>query len=96
MRIVAECLLAVWAVLNLVLAVASRRALQVAAAFAAAAVLVAAGLLLSTLALVVVGLVSSLVAPVLYGQRVLGHNHLSHHLVRGVVVVALAVLYGLS
>lgn len=96
MRIVAECLLAGWAVLNLVLAVASRRALRVAVVFAAAAVLVAVGLLLSTLALVVAGLVSSLVAPVLYGQRVLGQNHLSHHLARGVVVIALAVLYGLS
>jgi hypothetical protein len=33
---------------------------------------------------------------VLYGQRVAQENQLSHHLVRAVVVVALAMLYWLS
>jgi hypothetical protein len=96
MRIVAEGLVAAWSVLNLVLAVATRRAPQVAAVFAGAAVLVGAGLLVSSPAVVLVGLASSIVAPVLYGQRIAGQNHLSHHLVRGLVVIALAVLYWLS
>jgi hypothetical protein len=96
MRIVADSLLAAWSVLNLVLAVATRRTRQVAAVFAGAAVLVGAGLLVSSPAVVVAGLASSIVAPVLYGQRVAGQNHLSHHLVRGLVVIALAVLYWLS
>jgi len=96
MRIAADCLLAAWSVLNLVLAVAARRAPQVAAVFAGAAVLVGAGLLVSSPAVVVAGLASSIIAPVLYGQRVAGQNHLSHHLVRGLVVIALAVLYWLS
>jgi hypothetical protein len=96
MRIAADCLLAVWAALNLVLAVVSRRALLVAAAFALAALLVGAGLLVGSLAVVMLGLASSVVAPVLYGQRVAGENHLSHHLIRGLVVIALALLYGLS
>lgn len=93
---VADCLLAAWSVLNLVLAVVARRAPQVAAVFAGAAVLVGAGLLAGSLAVVVVGLASSVIAPVLYGQRVAGQNHLTHHLVRGLVVIALAVLYWLA
>lgn len=96
MRITADCLLAAWAVLNLVLAVVSRRALLVAAVFALAAVLVGAGLLAGSLAVVMVGLAGEVIAPVLYGQRVAGQNHLSHHLIRALVVIALAVLYGLS
>ncbi len=96
MRMVADCLLAAWSVLNLVLAVVARRAPQVAAVFAGAAVLVGAGLLAGSLAVVVVGLASSVIAPVLYGQRVAGQNHLTHHLVRGLVVIALAVLYWLA
>jgi 4-amino-4-deoxy-L-arabinose transferase-like glycosyltransferase len=96
MRTVADCLVAAWSVLNLVLVVAARRAPQVAAVFAGAAVLVGAGLLVSSPAVVVVGLGVSMVAPVLYGQRIVGQNHLSHHLVRGLVVIALAVLYWLS
>jgi hypothetical protein len=43
-----------------------------------------------------VGLAGSVVGPVMYGQRIAGQNHLSHHLVRGLVVIALAVLYWLS
>ena len=97
MRMVADCLLAAWSVLNLVLAVVARRAPQVAAVFAGAAVRWrAAGLLAGSLAVVVVGLASSVIAPVLYGQRVAGQNHLTHHLVRGLVVIALAVLYWLA
>jgi hypothetical protein len=96
MRIAADCLLAAWSVLNLVLAIASRRAPQVAAVFAGAAILVGAGLLAGSPVVVVVGLAGSIVAPVLYGQRLAGQNHLSHHLVRGVVVIALAGLYWLS
>jgi hypothetical protein len=79
-----------------VLAAAARRAPRAAAVFAGAAVLIGAGLLAGSLALVMVGLASSIVAPVLYGQRVAGQNHLSYHLVRGMVVAALAVLYWLS
>jgi len=96
MRIAADCLLASWSVLNLALAIASRRSRQVAAVFAGAAVLVGAGLLAGSLPVVMVGLASSIAGPVLYGQRIAGQNHLSHHLVRGVVVIALAVLYWLS
>jgi hypothetical protein len=96
MRIVADCLLAAWSVLNLALVVAARRAPQVAAVFAGAAVLVGAGLLVASPVIVVAGLAGSVVAPVLYGQRIAGQNHLSHHLVRGLVVIALAVLYWLS
>jgi hypothetical protein len=96
MRIVADCLLAAWGVLNLVVAVAARRVPQVAAVFAGAAVLVGAGLLVGSPVVVVAGLAASILAPVLYGQRVAGQNHLSHHLVRGLVVIALAVLYWLS
>ena len=96
MRIAADCLLAAWSVLNLVLATASRRAPQVAAVFAAAAVLIGAGLLAGSPAAVMAGLASSIAAPVLYGQQLAGRNHLSHHLARGVVVIALAVLYWLS
>jgi hypothetical protein len=96
MRIAADCLLAAWSVLNLVLAIASRRAPQVAAVFAGAAVLIGAGLLAGSPAVVMVGLAGSIVAPVLYGQRVAGQNHLSHHLVRGMVVIAFVVLYWLS
>jgi len=84
MRTVADCLLAAWSVLNLVLAVAARRAPRVAAVFAGAAVLVGAGLLAGRPAVVVAGLASSIIAPVMYGRRVAGQNHLSHHLVRGV------------
>jgi hypothetical protein len=93
MRILADCLLAAWSVLNLVLAFAARRAALVAVVFAGAAVLVGAGLLAASPAVVVAGLASSIVAPVLYGQRIAGQNHLSHHLIRGLVVIALAVLY---
>jgi hypothetical protein len=96
MRMVADCLLAAWSVLNLVLAVVARRAPQVAAVFAGAAVLVGAGLLAGSPVVVVAGLASSVIAPVLYGQRVAGQNHLTHHLVRGLVVIALAVLYWLA
>jgi hypothetical protein len=96
MRIVADCLLATWSVLNLVLAVVARRAPRVAAVFAGAAVLVGAGLLAGSPAVVMAGLASSVIAPVLYGQRVAGQNHLTHHLVRGLVVVALVVLYWLA
>jgi len=96
MRIAADCLLAAWTVLNLVLATVSRRAPQVAAVFAGAAVLIGAGLLAGSPAVATIGLAGSIVAPVLYGQRVAGRNHLSHHLVRGMVVIVLAVLYWLS
>jgi hypothetical protein len=96
MRIAAQWLLAAWGVLNLVLATASRRAPLVAAAFAAAALLIGAGLLAGSPAVVTAGLAGSIAAPVLYGQRVVGQNQLSHHLVRGMVVLALAVLYWLS
>lgn len=96
MGIAADCLLAAWSVLNLVLAAASRRAPQVAAVFAGAAVLTGAGLLAGSAAAVMAGLASSIAAPVLYGHRLAGRNHLSHHLVRAVIVIALAVLYWLS
>jgi len=96
MRILADCLLAAWSVLNLVLAIASRRAPLVAAVFACAAFLVGAGLLTRSFAVVMVGLAGSIAGPVLFGRQVAGQNHLSHHLVRGVVVIALAVLYVLS
>jgi hypothetical protein len=93
MRIAAGCLLAAWGVLNLVLAAVSHRAPQVAAVFAGAGVLIGAGLLAGSPAVVLAGLAGSVAAPVLYGQRVAGRNHLSHHLVRAIVVLALAVLY---
>jgi hypothetical protein len=96
MRMVADCLLAAWSVLNLVLAVVARRAPQVAAVFAGAAALVGAGLLAGSPAVVMAGLAGSIIAPVLYGQRIAGQNHLTHHLVRGLVVIALAVLYWLA
>ena len=96
MRIAADCLLAAWGVLNLVLATASRRAPLVAAVFAGAAALIGVGLLAGSPAVVMAGLAGSVAAPVLYGQRVAGQNHLSHHLVRAMVVIALAVLYLLS
>jgi len=96
MRTFADCLLAGWSVLILVLAIASRRVPQVAAVFACAAILVGAGLLAHSFAVVIVGLAGSLAGPVLFGRQIAGQNHLSHHLVRGVVVIALAVLYVLS
>ena len=96
MRIAADSLLAAWSVLNLVLAVVSRRAPQVAVFFAAAAVLTGAGLLAGRPAVVLAGLACSVIGPVRYGQRVAGQNHLSHHLARAVVVITLAVLYWLS
>lgn len=96
MRIAADCLLAAWSVLNLVLAGISRRAPLVAAVFATAAILVAAGLLADSPAVILPGLACSVIAPWWYGQRVVGRNHLSHHLARGVVVIAMAVLYVLS
>jgi hypothetical protein len=96
MRIVTDCLLAAWSVLNLVLAVASRRAPLVGAVFAGAAVVVGAGLLVPSPPVVAAGLAASVAGPVLYGQRIAGQNHLSHHLIRGLVVIALAVLYWLS
>jgi hypothetical protein len=96
MRIAADCLLAAWGVLNLVLAAVARRAPQVAALFAGAGVLIGAGLLAGNLAIVVAGLACSVAAPARYGQLVAGRNYLSHHLVRAMVVAALAVLYWLS
>jgi hypothetical protein len=63
MRIVADCLLAAWSVLNLVLAVVARRAPPVAAIFAGAAVLVGAGLIVSSPVVVVAGLANSVVGP---------------------------------
>lgn len=96
MRATADCLLATWSVLNVVLSIAARRAPLVAAVFAAAAILTGAGLLAASPLLVLAGLAVSVAAPVLYGQRVAGQNHLSHHLARGAIVVALLVLYWLS
>jgi hypothetical protein len=63
---------------------------------AGAAVLVGAGVVVSRPAVVVAGLAASILGPVRYGQRVAGQNHLSHHLVRGLAVIALAVVYRLS
>jgi hypothetical protein len=74
MRIVSDCLLAAWSVLNLVLAVAARRVFLVAAVFAGAAALLGAGLLISSPAVVTAGLAASIVAPVLYGQRIAVHG----------------------
>ncbi len=96
MRTVADCLLAALSVLNLVLAAASRRDLPVAAAFAAAGALTGTGLLAASEPAVLAGLALSVIAPVLYGQRIADRNHLSHHLIRAVAVAAIAVLYGLS
>lgn len=96
MRIIADGLLAVWSVLNIGLAAASRRALKVAVVFGMAGALVALGLLAGSLAAVIAGLAASIAAPWLYGLRVAGQNHLSHHVVRGLVVIALATLYVLS
>jgi hypothetical protein len=96
MRTVADCLLAAWSIVNLVLAVASRRAPMVAAIFAAAAALTGAGFLADSLPVVAAGLACSIAGPVLYGHRVAGQNHLHHHLIRGVVVIAIAVLYVIS
>jgi hypothetical protein len=43
-----------------------------------------------------IGLAGSVVGPVLYGRQIAGQNHVSHHLVRAVAVIALVVLYVLS
>jgi hypothetical protein len=93
MRIVAICLLALWAALNLLLAGTARTRPAVAAAFAGSGLLIGAGLLLGSSYCAAVGLLGSLLAPVLYGALVLGRNHVSHHLVRLLLVAALAVLY---
>jgi hypothetical protein len=96
MRETADCLLAAWSVLNVILSIAARRAPVVASVFAGAAILTGVGALVASPPIVVAGLAASLVGPVLYGQRVAGQNHLSHHLVRAVVVIAMLLLYWLS
>jgi hypothetical protein len=81
MRVTAMSLLAVWIILNAVLAFVARVKPLVSAVFAGAAITMAAGLALRSPALADVGLAASLVGPVLYGALVMGRNHLSHHLV---------------
>lgn len=96
MRILAICLLAAWAVLNLVLAGQARGSTTVAAAFAGSGLLLSAGLALGNPYCAAIGLLGSLVAPVLYGALVTHRNYLSHHAVRLLLVAALAVLYWVS
>jgi hypothetical protein len=96
MRIFAICTLAVWAAVNLLLAGTARARPPVAAAFAGSGLLLLAGLLLGNPYCAAAGLLGSLVAPVLYGALVAGHNYVSHHVVRLLLVAALAVLYWIS
>lgn len=93
MRVLTICTLALWATVNLLLAGPARTRPPVAAVFAGSGLLLGAGLLLGNTYCTAIGLLGSLVAPVLYGALVLRRNHLSHHLVRLLVVAALAVLY---
>jgi hypothetical protein len=74
MRVTAMPLLAVWIILNAVLAFVARVKPLVSAVFAGAAITMAAGQALRSPALADVGLAASLVGPVLYGALVVARR----------------------
>ena len=92
MHLLAVALMAIWAALNLVLAVVARTDRLAGAVFFVAAVCLGVGLALGRWPLVF-GLVLSLVAPILFGMRIERRVHLAHHVVRALVVIGLGAFY---